>query len=297
MFAIPPAPEVPDDQRAKHTVSLRYEDVAQDGRLLLRAVPHALGEVVWWGMLQKRDENRALAKQGVIPILSRLVVESFEGPTAVKKHLEGEGRFELAHTEDASGKVERILLNMWVDVFGERSRQFGPKPEGYGERVLLGRVYAEHVFTRLFAAPADRKVTKLQGMAREIPEAKREWRAPEALLDLPDDATPLDAELTDDPAPIVVGVGLTDSNQHVNSLVYPELFEEAAMRRFDAHRKKLDVQPTFVACAYRKPSFAGDRVRFRLRAFEWNGKLGAVGALVDDRTDDKRPRCFVRMLF
>jgi hypothetical protein len=297
MFEFPALPEVPPEQKIQAPVSLRYEDIAQDGRLLLDAIPHSLGEVIWQGLLSKHPMHKNVSKQGAIPILSRVVVESLEGPIAVRRSLDGEGAYQLAHTVDDRGEVNRLILNLWSNVYGPRSRTYGPPPPGAGERIHLGRCYAEHVFTRLFAPPEQRKVLRFEGVPDAVPAARHDWKKTETLLALPEGAVALDGDLRDDAAPLVLGAGQTDSNQHVNSMVYPRLFEQAALRRFDEHHRSADVQPRFVECAYRKPSFAGERVRFRLRAFQWNERLGAVGTLIDDRGDDKRPRVYVRMLF
>jgi acyl-CoA thioesterase FadM len=108
-----------------------------------------------------------------------------------------------------------------------------------------------------------------------------------------------------DPTPIAFGLAHTDSNQHVNSLVYPRLFEDAALRRFAALGKgKPAVLSRHVEAAFRKPCFAGETYAVALQAFTLDGKLGAVGSFVS--TDDARsaetlararPHCFVRMVF
>jgi hypothetical protein len=48
-----------------------------------------------------------------------------------------------------------------------------------------------------------------------------------------------------------------------------------------------------VDVAYRKPCFAGDRVRAHLRLFRLGDSLGAAGSIVG--SDDK-PRCYVRVM-
>ena len=59
---------------------------------------------------------------------------------------------------------------------------------------------------------------------------------------------------------IVFGLVHTDSNQHVNSLVYMRLFEEAVLRRFAALGLPEPVLARRLEIAYRKPCFAGDRM-------------------------------------
>ena len=113
--------------------------------------------------------------------------------------------------------------------------------------------------------------------------------------------TPPDPDFVLDPTPIAFGLDHTDPNQHVNSLVYPRLFIEAALRRLAAHRKSTRLLTRAAEIAFRKPSFAGDRARIAIRAFERGDQLGAVGLLISDDEAAAplaaaRPRCFVRLL-
>jgi hypothetical protein len=289
---------LPPEQQAHGPVSLRYEDVALDGRLMLDAIPHGLGEVMWQSVIAHHPMRAKLIQEGIVPILTRIVVEGLDSPIAVGRPLEGSGAFQLAHTVDELDAVNRIVLNMWVDVHGKRGLTYGPPPARAGESIHVGRVFAEHVFTRLFAPKEQRKVLSLAGVTEPaVPPARHASRNLDELVLLPDDAVALDHELLPDAVALCLGTSHTDSNQHVNSLVYPRFFEEAALRRFDAHGLCTAVMSRFVEMAFRKPSFAGDRVRVALRTFEWRGMLGAVGVLLDDRTGDPRPRAIGRMLF
>jgi hypothetical protein len=80
----------------------------------------------------------------------------------------------------------------------------------------------------------------------------------------------------------------------VNSLVYLRIFLDAAQRRFHALGKKLNVASRCLDITYRKPCFAGDRVRIDLRAFSLGDAIGAAGSVIG--ADDK-PRCSVRTIF
>jgi hypothetical protein len=106
------------------------------------------------------------------------------------------------------------------------------------------------------------------------------WTPPHALAELPADATALDAGWSLDPAPVVFGLGHTDSNQHVNSLTYPQLAEEAALRRFDQLGLPVDLYARSMDVTFRKPCFAGDRVRVLVRAFRAGDDLGVLAAFV-----------------
>lgn len=87
-------------------------------------------------------------------------------------------------------------------------------------------------------------------------------------------------DLTPEPTPLVFGVVHTDSNQHVNSLVYLRLFEEAVLRSLPA--KTGPVLARRLEIAYRKPCFAGDRMRIHTKTFEHEGKRAAIAAIAPE---------------
>ena len=295
-FPEPPT-DLPDEQRGEGAMSLRFEDVAQDGRLLVEAIPHGFGEVVWAKILGKHPVVVTFTKQGVVPILSRVIVEGLGGPIAVRHPLHAVGAFQLAHTVDDHGAVNRIVMNMWIDVYGTKARTYGPPPEGAGARVHLGRAFAEHVFSRPFGDPATRKVVALDVPSLpKVPPDRYVWERGDDVAELPAGATPLD-DAPVDAASIVFGLDHTDSNQHVNSLVYPRLFQDAALRRFDALGRSTRLLARYVEMTYRKPCFAGDRLQIVARAFELDGKLGAVGAFQSSGQVATRPHCWVRTVF
>lgn len=125
---------------------------------------------------------------------------------------------------------------------------------------------------------------------------------PASLLALPAGAVPLEAELAPDSGPTAFGLCHTDANQHVTVLNYPQLFEEAALRRFAALGKSTKLLARFMDVGYRKPSMAGDTLRIVLQTFTLGERLGAVGAFLTEEEARlgmaaAQPRCFVRMLF
>ena len=299
----PAEPAVPDAQRGRASIALRYEDVVQDGRLALLAAPQALGESVWRATLRNHPASEQMRAQGVVPVLARLVIVGGEGPCAVDQTIDAAGRYEVAASCDASGAVDRLYLNMWASLEAQRGRTIGPPPERAGERHLAARIFGEHVFTRPFAPAAERKVVRLAlpGLP-ELPEARYTPRTAAAVLAPPSTATPLDLGPEPDGAEIVFGVAHTDSNQHVNSLVYPRIFEEAAVRRLARHRAPL-VLAREVEVLYRKPCFAGDKLRVVLRTFREGARYLAVGGFFSEdalATDESlataRPHCTVRMV-
>jgi hypothetical protein len=291
----PDEPAVPDEARTTGTSALRYEDVSQDGRVALLGLPHAIGDVVWQKLLLRHAVARA-TRAGLIPVLSRFVIEGGEGPVSVRKPLSVDARYRLAHTVDGNGLVDRLLLEMWASLTAPRAHTHGG---GDGATIFAGRVYAEHVFTRLFAPPAERKVLRLdfEGLP-PVPPVRTVWRAPAALLEPPAAAArALDEALRPDEASVVFGLNHTDSNRHVNSLVYPRLFQDAALRRFGEHRRDTRLIARRLEIAYRKPCFAGERASIMLRAFELESGLCAVGAFVSDGAPLGRPHCTLTMTF
>ena len=288
-------PEVPEEQRAVVEGRVRYEDISQDGRMVLMGLPHSFGLAVWQALLSEHPMTRPLARMGIVPILTKLVMEGGEGPISVRKPVEIHGRYQLAHTADEAGRPSRILLRMWTRFYAPRSRTVGPPPPGAGERILVGRTHAEHVFTRLFAPPEQRKVLALEvpGVPR-VPETRVEWTPPERFAEPPAGATPLDPAPRPDDAEVVFGLAHTDSNQHVNSLVYPRLVEDAALRALARHGNPGPFLGRRVEVGYRKPCFAGERLRIHLTAFRLGEAWGVAGAFLADGAT--RPHVTVRLL-
>ena len=147
---------------------------------------------------------------------------------------------------------------------------------------MSGRLYAEHVYTRPFGPRAERKVRALPdgyGLPA-VPERRIPWVDAKSLLEVPEGASALEEEATPDGELVCFGLGHTDSNQHVNSLVYPRIFEEAGLRKLRAlGRGEEGPLPTIMETAFRKPCFAGDRVRTSTRAFEHRGTTGITAAM------------------
>jgi len=296
VLSFPPIPEVPAAQRGGGEVRLDYADICQDGRVMATALPRGIGSVVWRGILAEHPLARIQpSPMMMLPLLTKLYLDAGPQRITLDRPVKAHGGFELASTVDASGATERILANMWVELTGTRGLIYLPAADD-APVVSIGRVYAEHVFTRPFAPPDQRRVTRLDidGMP-EVPERVQAWRPPETLLELPAGARALDDQLVDDPVEIQFGLHHTDSNQHVNSLVYPRLFEDVALRRIAAHGRSTRVLARQVEVAYRKPCFAGDAIRVATRAFELDGDVGAVGAFFAPGQPD-RPHCCVRML-
>ncbi|HEY2736341.1 MAG TPA: hotdog domain-containing protein, partial [Polyangiales bacterium] len=100
-----------------------------------------------------------------------------------------------------------------------------------------------------------------------------------------------------DECPIQFGLTHTDANQHVNSLVYARLFEEAALRRLHALGEGTALLGRRIELNYRKPCFAGDRMRFAVRSYRRQGELGATGFLAPEGAGIERAHCSFDLLF
>jgi len=298
MIDFPEEPKVSAKQRASAPVAFRYEDVCQDGRLMVSALPQGLGAVVWQRLLVHHPMTAAMRKAGIVPILTHVTLEGGEGPVSVAHAAQVNGSFRLGHTVNEQGEVNRLVLDMWATLNGRRGRTHGPPPEGAGESLFAGRVFGRHVFTRLFAPPAERKVLRFDvPELPTVPPERCDWQSFEGVASLPQGAETLEAEARPDDAPLTFGLCHTDSNQHVNSMVYVRMFEEAALRRFANLGHSSVLLAKRVSIAYRKPFFAGERAEVVLQSFSWRGQLGAVGHFVPEGKREERPHTFVHILF
>ncbi len=294
-------PEMPDSPHvvlAGEPLPLRYEDVCQDGRLMPIGMPHAL-TCVWRACVREHDLFGA-RDQGILPILAQLWVRGFDQRIHVGKPARSEGRGVLAHVRNAAGEVDRIVLDMRATIYGTVGSVLGPQPEGAGEEAVVGEVFARHVFTKLFAPPGQRRVRALaHGNLPEVPPTEVAWHEASELLGAPENATMLDAEAVPAHAPLF-GLQHTDSNQHVNSLAYPRVFEQVAQERFAEHVKagnkscESAMVAREVAVNFRRPFFAGQRPSISVQAFTHEGGRGALGAF---SVSEGKVHCDIQMRF
>ncbi len=270
-------PDIPPARLGETTggadLHLRYEDVTQDGRLQLTSMAQGLGRAVWQPMMSTLELLEPFKNQGILPILRRMVVVGEGSPVSVHVPVTYEGTWRFAREKDG----ERLFINMWMDVKTRLGHTFGPPPEASEPLIVIGRVFAEHVITKPFAPPAERKVTRLaiKGLP-EIPEGEHVYESGEALVG----ETPL-VDIDD----ITFGMMHTDSNQHVNSLVYPRLFEEALVRHLAAQtppdEKLASRLSRSVEVRWRKPFFAGGHARVAARV----DGTSTVGTFRDPKKD------------
>jgi len=289
LFPAPPMPTFPSDHATTTASYLRYEDCTQDGRLIPIAIPPSLGGLFQDAIMKHPGARNAIAS-GVVPILTRQTIVSREQPIRIDRAIEIRAGFDLAHATE-NDEVSRLFMRAWSEVHGIAGR-IGPRQVD-GARSVAGTLFSEYTFTRLFAPPDQRRVTRLEVEGYPaVPDVHYAAPPPSTAQDAPEGATWLD-ELAPDPAEVVFGLDQTDANQHVNSLVYIRTFLDAVQRRLAAAGRSLKVRSRAVDIAYRKPCFAGDRVRSQVRLFEHPDSLGAAGLITGD---DGKPRCYVRVL-
>jgi len=279
MFPTPARPTFPEGHATTSPQLFRYEDVTMDARLIPIAAPAGLAGI-WRDLLVHDTSHRETIARGIIPILTRLTIHTTANQVRVDRPFECSNGYELARGSD------RVHMNVWCELRGVAGR-LGKSTTG--EHITAGHVFAEHTYTRPLAPPDQRKVTDL-GEGIIVPG---HYQAPAAATagEAPEGARYLE-ELSPDTADYVFTLDQSDSNQHINSLVYVRLFMEAVNRRLADRGRPLRTRSTAVDVAYRKPCFPGDRVRAELRLYENAGALGACGQVVGS---DGKARCYVRI--
>jgi hypothetical protein len=278
-------PEIPPERGYESSGAAklipRYEDITQDGRVHLPSLMPGLTSV--WRAISSGERLRGMMSRGIVPILSRILMVGGEGPFSVHVPFEVEGTWRLAKEKGGA----RIFLDMWLDAWAPHGSTFSaPALDPRAPRQLVGRIYAEHVVTRPFAPAAERKVTKLDipGVP-EVPEDEHEH------LEAPGLIAHAGMTLLREHRFAMMH---TDSNQHVNSLVYPRLFEEAVMQHASADgAEKLLARE--IELRYRKPFFTGETARLEGAIEEEAKGLLAVGAFTPPGAS--KPSATLRMRF
>ena len=181
MIEIPPLPPplAGEDTVGHADVLPRYEDIAQDGRLLLTPMMTGLGQSIWRELMRGRPWLAELRRARILPILRRLVMVGEGGPVSVNEPVHYEGCFRFAREKGG----DRLFLNMWLTASAPRASTLDDTKAG-GERYRVGQVFAEHVITRPFAPPEERKVTRLDAPGvPPIPEGEHVFLTAESLAD------------------------------------------------------------------------------------------------------------------
>ncbi|HSO39484.1 MAG TPA: hypothetical protein VLT33_43450 [Labilithrix sp.] len=283
---IPPLPPPTEFDRDGGVATLmpRYEDIVQDGRMQLHAFMPGLGAAIWRELLSKVAAASVFRAQGILPILRRLVIVGEDRPASVSVPVHYEGSFRFAREKGG----ERLFLNMWVEARAAIATTIGPNPPSDAPLERVGRVFAEHVITRPFAPPGERKVTRLDAPGvPPVPDAEHVFDPTEALIE----GLPLA-----DAGDIFFGTMHTDSNQHVNSLVYPRVFEELAVRQLaPTPLRHAPLLARSLDIRWRKPFFAGQRAQVRMHApAPVAGATTLTGAFFGD--DDPKPHTTLQLI-
>jgi len=296
-----PVPGSPLGAGSPIQVPLRFEDLTQDGRLVLEALPNALGAIAWRAALPRDPFIRTCFDKGIVAILTRFVVRALPGPFAATARLEALGSHRVVLADDG-----RLMLDVSGELHAPIGRTYGSTPRD-GEPALAGDVVAEHAFTRLFAPPGKRRITRADlADLPPVTETRPASPSPESVATLPVGATALEPEPHLDSVPFTFGLVHTDSNMHVNSLIYLRMFEEAALRRFVELGRGAKWLARHVDIAYRKPCFAGQTMRVSQQAFSQEGRLGVIATLVPEPaaaageargSAQPRPHTYMRMTF
>ena len=269
---VPPS-RGPGQDGGKASLRPRYEDIAQDGRIQLPALMPGLGAAVWRALLSQIPAIETFRNQGIAPILRRLVLVGEDRPVSVNVPIEYTGAFRLAREKGGA----RLFANMWLEARAPIAHTLAPNPPADAPSELVGRIFAEHVLTRPFAPVAERKVTRLDAPGiPPVPEDEHVLESAEALVESA--GGPLEES-----GDFVFGALHTDSNQHVNSLVYPRVFEEQVTRRL-VQDARIPAPEKLLARAielrWRRPFFAGERATIAMRLDEEPGdgwKCSAIG--------------------
>jgi hypothetical protein len=315
MQPFPTLPEAPEDAAQSAQLEHRYDDLTQHGHIKLSALPLVLNRVCF-DKIWTRHPLFETRRQGVFPILSRLVLEADPVPVSFTAPLDGRGRIQLAHERDVDNNVSALFMNTYGEIWGLRSRrQAGSESHRYQsarpsvqgdrttfaapaarEQVRVGRAFGEHVLTKPFGPATERKLLRFDVPGQPtVPSAVHTRISTLEAVALPVAAQPLDADFIADDAAWVFGLTHTDANQHVNSLVYVRCFEEAALRRLAQHGHDLDLLGKRIEINYRKPCFAGDRMICMLRSYACDGELGATGYLAPQGVGKERAHCSFRL--
>jgi len=317
MQPFPSVPETPHDgddgdNEARHSAQFeqRYEDLTQHGHIKLSTLSLVLGRVCF-EKIWSRHALFETRRQGVFPILSRLVLEADPVPVSFTAPLDGHGRIQLAHERALDGTVRALFMNAYGEIWARRSRRqpgsenhrllsatpnhadgpvaVAPAPREY---TRIGRAFGEHVFTKPFGPAAERKMLRFEVPGQpELPSAVYARSSTLQTLALPETARALDASFSADDTAWVFGLTHTDANQHVNSLVYVRSFEEAVLRRLARHTDSGKLLARRIDLNYRKPCFAGERMICMLRSYACADEFGASGYLAPEGVGQERAHC------
>jgi len=276
---------------------IRYDDLTQHGHVKQITLPIALGKLCF-EKLWSQHPLFVTRKQGIAAILSRLVLESEPIAVSLGSPLEARGQIELAHERTPSGEVSALFMNASAEIWGLPSRRDRSVDPATRQYVRIGRAFGEHVLTKPFGPPHERKVLRFDVPGQPaVPSAVHARIRVSENAQLPEGAVALDKQPCPDEAPWVFGLMHTDLNQHVNSLVYARMFEEAALRRAARHGQNQGLVSRKLSLCYRKPCFAGDSMVCMVQSYLLDGTFGAVGYVAPAGTPPAQANCSFQLQF
>jgi hypothetical protein len=233
-------------------------------------------------------------RERVAPVLTRLVVDCRSTDrVSARRPLRATGALALGHVPGLR-EIDRIVVAMWVELAATADAQYDAS--GDGRSFIAGRIFAEHALVALFAPPEERKVRRLAAEGYPpVPPLVWEATPLDDLAVVPEGAEPLGATFE---GPVtLLGPMHTDANRHVNSLVAPRIFEEAALAAFESCGVSRPGLVRMLEIGYPRPCFPGQRVRARLQAWRREAHYGASGVIEQLRDDGARSAALVRVTF
>ena len=300
-------PEVPspdaagsEQPRPRARFAIRYDDLTQHGHVKQVTLQLGLGNLCFDKLWSKHPlfETR---KQGVAAILSRLVLESEPVAVSFGSPLEATGQIEIAHeraTPGQPGPVSALFMNATADIWALPSRRQPGVDAATRSYVRIGKAFGEHVLTKPFGPPSERKVLRFDVPGQPaVPSAEHTRVRVDENATLPAGAVALDKTFTPDESPWVFGLVHTDLNQHVNSLVYARMFEEAALRRAARHRQLAGLAARKLSLCYRKPCFAGQSMTCMVQSYVLGDELGVVGYVAPEGAPLAKAHCSFQLQF
>jgi hypothetical protein len=290
------------------TRRLAFEDLDQRGNLQIRALIGLCMPPVF-ADLEQRFDLLGLRKQGTSPIMFFLQFETLAQPLPFLGRMTLDYRVHLRRSVlagppgSAAGRVERLLLDMEIDVRGPQGSG-DPAQLGAGalsERLVpAGRMRGVHVITRPVAAPGERQVRDVPAELRGLQE--QPWEGPYPSTELLEALPAGFRERAAGPWQELRSVWAlhnTDVNQHVNVHEYIMSMENHFARMlFGASLPLARHRIARMEILFRKPFFMGDAHGLRGRLFTSGRRtllLGGLHRVEPEGGLEPRPAVFARM--
>lgn len=251
------------DTRHEHSEEqpILFEDLTERCALKLTSLLRVGGEV-HYRLFERAVFDHSFRKAtGLASIIYRMELEATDTPLVLGSPATVYASVEPGHS--GSDDRTRIISRGTVLIFGRSLESREPVPAAKAE--------IHHVFTRPFAPPAERRVTRLDprlGFNRSLPEREIEFIDPDTLLDAPEGFDRLDEE-DGEREPHYWPYSNTDPNQHVHAMDYVGFAMTYATDRL-ARCERAPTRYFFnrARIVYRRPFFTGDPYHRRGQCFE-----------------------------